>query len=100
MRRIRRRGSFCCFIELSLPVSHTLPEGLGVSPIVRDSLDEALIVVENLPATAGAILIEMAQTAFDKSFVVVLATATIILFVAAFMVRAITNRTKALDNKD
>jgi len=63
------------------------------------ALDEALIVAENLPATAGVTLIEMAQTAFDKSFVVVLATATIILFVAAFMIRFATHRTKVRENK-
>ncbi|OAB25393.1 hypothetical protein PMSD_26905 [Paenibacillus macquariensis subsp. defensor] len=74
--------------------------GMESLPIVRDSLDEALIVAENLPATAGASLIKMAQTAFDKSFVVVLANATIILFVAAFMIRSLTNRTIVRDNNN
>ncbi|WP_438350293.1 MFS transporter [Paenibacillus sp. FA6] len=85
--------------SLVYTASFVLPEGLSVSPIVRDSLDEALIVAENLPATAGATLIEMAQTAFDKSFVVVLATATIILFIAAFMIRVAAHRTKVRNHK-
>lgn len=78
--------------------SLVLPEGLAVSPIVRDSLDEALIVAESLPAAVGSTLIENAKSAFDKSFVVVLASATIVLFVAAFMVLVATRRTKVRDN--
>lgn len=88
-------GSLSSFVYT---VSIVLPAGLAVSPVVRDSLDEALMAAENLPAAAGSTLIESAQSAFDKSFVVVLATATIILFVAAFMIRSATHRTKVRDN--
>lgn len=89
-------GSLSTFVYTA---SINLPEGLSVSPIVRDSLDEALLVAGNLSETDGTILIELAKSAFDKSFVVVLATATIILFVAAFMIRAATLRAKVQDNK-
>lgn len=79
--------------------SFVLPEGLAVSPIVRDSLDEALLAAEKLPAAAGSALVEIAQSAFDKSFVVVLTTATIILFVTAFMIRIANHRTNVRGDK-
>jgi DHA2 family multidrug resistance protein-like MFS transporter len=89
-------GSLASFVYTA---SLVLPEGLAVSPIVRDSIDEALIIAENLPAADGSALIKIAQSAFDKSFVVVLATATVILFAAAFMILAATLRTKVRGNE-
>ncbi|MDQ0091203.1 DHA2 family multidrug resistance protein-like MFS transporter [Paenibacillus anaericanus] len=88
-------GSLSTFVYTA---SIVLPEGLSVPPVVQDSLDEALLAAENLPTAASSTLIELAQSAFDKSFVVVLATATIILLVAAFMIRSATLRTKVRDN--
>ncbi|OBZ11380.1 MFS transporter [Bacillus sp. FJAT-26390] len=88
-------GSLSSFIYTA---SFVIPEGLAVSPVVRDSLDEALMAAENLSATAGSTLIQIAQAAFDKSFVAVLATATLILMIAAFMVRAAAYRAKVRGN--
>jgi DHA2 family multidrug resistance protein-like MFS transporter len=82
-------GSLSSFIYTA---SLVLPDGLAVPPIVRDSLDEALLAAENMAPAAGSSLIEAAQSAFDQSFVVVLATATIILFAAAFIIRAVSKR--------
>ena len=66
---------------------------------VRDSLDEALLAAENMLTAAGSTLVEAAQSAFDNSFVVVLATATFILLTSAFIIRVVSKRTKVLDNK-
>jgi DHA2 family multidrug resistance protein-like MFS transporter len=82
-------GSLSSFIYTA---SLVLPDGLAVPPIVRDSLDEALLAAENMAPAAGSSLVEAAQSAFDQSFVVVLATATIILFAAAFIIRAVSKR--------
>ncbi|MCR8658651.1 MFS transporter [Paenibacillus endoradicis] len=83
-------GSLSSFVYTA---SLVVPEGLTVSPIVRDSLDEALIVAENLPGTSGSTLIEYAKSAFDQSFVVVIATATVILFVSSLIIRIAAHRT-------
>lgn len=89
-------GSLSSFVYTA---SIVIPDGLSVPPIVRDSIDEALLVAEKMPASAGSTLVEAAQSAFDKSFVVVIAAATIILFVAAFMIRSITHRSKIQESK-
>ncbi|WP_234541666.1 hypothetical protein [Paenibacillus pseudetheri] len=69
-------GSLSSFIYTA---SLVLPDGLTVPPIVRDSLDEALLAAEYMPTAVGSPLVEATQSAFDKSFIVVLATATILL---------------------
>lgn len=89
-------GSLSAFIYTA---SFVLPKGLAVSPVVQDSLDEALLAAENLSGAAASTLVEVAQSAFDKSYVVVLATATIVLLVAAFLIRAMTNRAQAEDTE-
>ncbi|GGH36281.1 MFS transporter [Paenibacillus segetis] len=89
-------GSLSSFVYTA---SIVIPEGLAVPPVVQDSLDEALLAAENMPVAAGSTLAQIAQSAFDKSFAVVLATATIILLVAAFMIRSATHRRKVWGNK-
>ncbi|MBH5316245.1 MFS transporter [Paenibacillus sp. GSMTC-2017] len=85
-------GSLSSFIYT---ISLVLPEGLTVSPVVRDSLDEAIIEAEKLPDVAGAALIELAKTSYDKSYVIVLATATLVLWIAAFIIRGVSRRTRS-----
>ncbi|MNO41262.1 Methyl viologen resistance protein SmvA [compost metagenome] len=86
-------GSLSSFIYTT---SLVLPDGLAVPPTVRDSLDEALLAAENMSTAAGSTLVEAAQSAFDKSFVVVLGTATIILFAAALIIRAVSKRKSSI----
>lgn len=82
-------GSLSSFIYTA---SLVVPDGLTVPPIVRDSLDEALLAAENMPTDAGSALVEAAQSAFDQSFIVVLATATILLLASAFIIRTVSKR--------
>ena len=86
-------GSLSSFIYTA---SLVLPDELTVPPIVRDSLDEALLAAENMPTAAGSALVEAAQSAFDKSFIVVLATATILLLASAFIIRAVSKRKSSI----
>ncbi len=62
-------------------LSLALPDGLAVSPAVFDSLDEALIAAEALPADLGATLRDTARLAFDRAFVAV-GTITVVLMTA------------------
>ncbi|MNP65371.1 hypothetical protein D3C76_1609550 [compost metagenome] len=49
-----------------------------------------------MPTAAGSALVEAAQSAFDKSFIVVLATATILLLASAFIIRAVSKRKSSI----
>lgn len=57
-----------------------LPEGAAISPLARDSLDEALILAEKLPPELASDLVARARLAFEQAFtaVVVVATATLL----------------------
>jgi len=70
---------------------------LTVPAVVRDSLDEALLIAEGLPATAASSLTAAAQSAFNQAFLAVLAAAASILFLSALVISAIAQRTKAID---
>ncbi|MEG0883866.1 MAG: MFS transporter, partial [Janthinobacterium sp.] len=74
---------------LSAVYSATLviPESAGVLPNVHDTLDAALLAAEQLPAELGLQVSELARSAFDKAFIVVLATASAILMAAAATIR-------------
>ncbi|BBI33554.1 MFS transporter [Cohnella abietis] len=88
-------GSLSSFVYTA---SFVLPEGLAVSPVVRDSLDEALRIARDLPAATGSTLVEIAKTAFNKSFSVVLAAAAMILVIASCIIAVIAQLTKARGN--
>jgi DHA2 family multidrug resistance protein-like MFS transporter len=64
----------------SLTVDSALPM------VVHDSLDEALLVAEALPAAAAASLTAAAQAAFNQAFLAVLAAAAGILFLSALVI--------------
>lgn len=49
-------------------LSMKIPSGLKVPAIVKDSLDEALLVAEGLPPQAAEALKEAGRTALDHSF--------------------------------
>ncbi|NMO18703.1 MFS transporter [Pyxidicoccus fallax] len=63
--------------------SLTVPAELALPSVVRDSLDEALLVAEGLPSASGLLIRTLARAAFDSAFVAVLATATGLLLAAA-----------------
>ncbi|WP_249205148.1 MFS transporter [Achromobacter sp. Marseille-Q0513] len=65
--------------------SLAMPAGVAASP-ARDSLDEALFVAEGLPAELGGALAQLARTAFDAGYAVVLASCTAMLLGAAVLV--------------
>ncbi|WP_081905377.1 MFS transporter [Janthinobacterium agaricidamnosum] len=67
--------------------SMTIPSAVHVTPLVRDSLDEALLAAAQLAPQAAAVLVTLGKTAFDHAFVAVLASATSILLLAALAVR-------------
>lgn len=68
-----------------------VPEGMAVSVVVRDSIDEALLAAESLPAHAADTLVALARQAFDQAFGVVLVVALGLSLLAAAAV-AVLNR--------
>ncbi len=64
-----------------------LPDGLGVPDAARDSIDEALIAAERLPAEAAALVTSNAHAAFDHAFVAVIFLASALLLGTALLVR-------------
>ncbi|PND30242.1 MFS transporter [Achromobacter pulmonis] len=72
---------------LSGVYAHALdvPAGLPADA-ARDSLDQALIVAEHVPADLGAALAALARGAFDTGYAAVLATATLLLLATAAFV--------------
>ncbi len=73
------------------------PAGIALAPEARDSLDEALILAQTLPAPQRAEVVAMARSAFDGAFTgVVLAAAALLLGVALAIWRQ-TRRIRAHD---
>jgi DHA2 family multidrug resistance protein-like MFS transporter len=67
--------------------SFIIPESLNqVSQVVRDSLDEALLVSESLPQAQADLLIDVGKNAFNQGFVGVMALSMVILVVTAGVV--------------
>lgn len=58
-----------------------LPEGAAIPPMARDSLDEALLLAEKLPAEVASELVSRARLAFEGAFTAVVMVATAMLFV-------------------
>jgi DHA2 family multidrug resistance protein-like MFS transporter len=69
---------------LSAIYTHTLDAPPGAPEAARDSLDQALLVAEKLPADAAQALTQAASTAFDHGFAAVLLLATALLLVTAW----------------
>ncbi|WP_087691558.1 MFS transporter [Pandoraea sp. PE-S2R-1] len=73
-------GSLLSFVYargMQVPQTDALPS------VVRDSLDEAQIVAEQLPAALAESLTRLANTAFDQGFNAVIAAAAILLIATA-----------------
>lgn len=56
-------------------MSFVLPESSGLPAVVRDSLDEAILISETLGPQASAELLRLANGAFEKAYAVVLSAA-------------------------
>lgn len=63
-----------------------IPSTMKVPEIVKDSLDDALLVAEELPPEAAAVLVTAAKTAFDQSFLLVIITAILFTLIGALFV--------------
>lgn len=84
-------GSMASFMYTA---SLTTPAGLVIPPEAHDSLDEALLAAETLPAQAGLKLIEIAKAAYDDSFIAVLLTSSLLLILTAVAVTVISRRSR------
>ncbi len=63
-----------------------LPEVLAIPLQALDSLDEALLIAETLPAEPAAVLTRLARSAFDRAFVIVMFSAAALLALAAALI--------------
>ncbi|HAR6991477.1 TPA: MFS transporter [Staphylococcus aureus] len=63
-----------------------LPSTIDVPVIVKDSLDYALLISEELPPEVAFILENAAKTAFDQSFIAVMITAILFTLIGALFV--------------
>lgn len=66
---------------------------LTVPAVVYDSLDEALLVAESLPAAASS-LTQAAQVAFNQAFLTVIAAAAGMLFLSGLFISLAARRAK------
>lgn len=64
-----------------------IPSWLTQNPMTFESLDEALKVAETLSPEGAVMLTAFARSAFDAGFVAVLATMTVLLLIAALLVK-------------
>ncbi|WP_145317672.1 MFS transporter [Paenibacillus xylanexedens] len=71
-----------------------IPAGIHVPSNVKDSLDEALLAAESLPAASAESLTNAAFAAFDQSFFVVIAGVTAFLFIGALIMSWVAVRLK------
>lgn len=84
-------GSLSSFIYT---MSLRVPRELNVPSTVHDSIDEALLAAEHLPAQAADSLKEAASTAFDQSFVMVLAAGAAITALSGLVILAVAYKVK------
>lgn len=76
-----------------------VPESLTAPASVMDSIDEAKMFAEHLPADSAQMLVQAANTAFDSSFFFVVSAITGLLFVAsaAIFVTGVRRRSKSVN---
>ncbi|UHD44061.1 MFS transporter [Aureimonas altamirensis] len=82
-------------MSLVYTASLALPQGLTGDMTVMDSLDEALIAAERLPADEAEILAALARSAFDNAYLAVAAMVTFLLLATALGVWAMTRNQAA-----
>lgn len=79
-------------LTLVYTISLTLPDDLGVPATARDSLDEALLIAEDLSPAAATELVRLARAAFDQAFLAVLGASAALLFASAAALRLMSAR--------
>ncbi|WP_266019697.1 MFS transporter [Brucella intermedia] len=62
--------------------SLVLPAGSGIPPVVRDSLDEALLAAQSMAAADAGALTTLASQAFENAYVAVVVATALLLFAA------------------
>lgn len=67
-------------------LSMKIPVGIDVSANAKDSLDEALLAAEGLAGHASEALNEAGRTAFDQSFVAILAGVAALFMIASLII--------------
>lgn len=70
-------------LSMIYTMSFVVPESASLPAVVRDSLDEALLVAEGLGPQAAAELFRLASAAFEKAYAVVLSAAFVIVLATA-----------------
>jgi DHA2 family multidrug resistance protein-like MFS transporter len=81
---------------LMYSLSMIIPEGLQVPANVKDSLDEALLVAEDLPVQASEALRAAGRAAFDESFSFVLVGLSVFFALAALAMEWMAARSRKL----
>ncbi|MGN7470775.1 MFS transporter [Brevibacillus sp. SAFN-007a] len=81
---------------LMYSLSMIIPEGLQVPANVKDSLDEALLVAEDLPVQASEALRAAGRAAFDESFSFVLVGLSVFFALAALAMEWMIARSRKL----
>jgi DHA2 family multidrug resistance protein-like MFS transporter len=76
-------GSLLSFVYSA---SLILPQNLSDRALAYDSLDQALLMAETMPQDLALTLSELARDSFDKGYVAVLASCTVLLLLAALAV--------------
>ncbi|MEN5249267.1 MFS transporter [Brucella pseudintermedia] len=62
--------------------SLVLPAGSGIPPVVRDSLDEALLAAQSMASADASALTALASQAFENAYVAVVVATAFLLFAA------------------
>lgn len=75
-------------------LSMKIPVGINVPANVKDSLDEALLAAEGLVGQASEALKEAGRTAFDQSFMAILAGVAVLFMIASLLIGLIGSRSK------
>jgi len=69
-----------------------LPAGTRIPPIVRDSLDEALLAAQSMPSDEAGALIKLASSAFENAYVAVIVATAVLLVIATIATYTVQRR--------
>jgi DHA2 family multidrug resistance protein-like MFS transporter len=83
-----------CILSFTYTNALVLPKGTLAPTLVKDSLDQAMLVAEHMSGGSAMKLITQAKAAFDIAFVSVLFAGTAIMLLMATVIAKIISRTK------
>ena len=83
-----------CILSFTYTNALVLPKGTLAPTLVKDSLDQAMLVAEHMSGGSAMKLITQAKAAFDIAFVSVLFAGTAIMLLMAAVIAKIISRTK------